>query len=210
MNMENEKAIRAMYTAACHKAHRSLDDLRCASGTVEARRQARQAAEQIAVARTLLPLLGAGNVRDYERIFETLAEVVAGADKVVSLRGLKEQLADGGFVRPRALLVDAASFADRRPAEEKNVRVETLDAEPREIPIKRLRLPVVVKATCPTCGGTAECDLSSGHLGYPTIGKPMKLMLSCYDRDGNETCYTDVDVTLGFTLTATNVRKSDW
>lgn len=88
--------------------------------------------------------------------------------------------------------------------------IERIDGEPDELPVKRLRVPFVVKATCPTCGGIAEVDLSSDCLSYPVPGKPTKLMLTCYDEAGKETCSTDVDVVLGFTLTASNARKSDW
>lgn len=91
-----------------------------------------------------------------------------------------------------------------------DVKVERVEGEQDELPIKRLYLPFVIKAKCPTCGRTAERDLSSSYMSYPVPGKPETVMLSCYDEDGEETCYTDVDVTIDFTVTASNARKSDW
>lgn len=89
-------------------------------------------------------------------------------------------------------------------------KVERLNTPPCEIGVKRLYPPFVVKAKCPTCGEIAERDLSSDYLSYLTPGVPYTVMLSCYDEEGDETCFTDVDVVLDFTLRAKNVRVSEY
>lgn len=89
-------------------------------------------------------------------------------------------------------------------------KVERLNTPPCEIGVKRLYLPFVVRAECPTCGEIAECDLSGDYLSYPTPGVPYTVRLACYNEEGDETCFTDVDVVLNFTLRAKNVRVGEY
>lgn len=79
------------------------------------------------------------------------------------------------------------------------VTVRPADCGPIQLD-KRQRIPFEIRAKCPTCGGTATLNLSDNYLSYPLVGEPTEVSLYCYDEDGCETCCTEIDVVIGFTL----------
>jgi len=71
-----------------------------------------------------------------------------------------------------------------------------------DLPVKRFYAPFEVSAACPDCGRVCVRDLSTNYLGYPVVGEPFDLRLTCFDDEGEETGHEwSVRVRLDMTLT---------
>jgi hypothetical protein len=68
------------------------------------------------------------------------------------------------------------------------------------VEVKRLYLPVVIKAKCPNCGAEVKHDLHQHYLSYPAFNAVEKVHIM-HVVDDEECCEFFVNVKLGFSAT---------
>lgn len=80
------------------------------------------------------------------------------------------------------------------------VQIETKEAKPDTLEIKRCYLPFIIVATCPTCNLRVERHLDDDYLSYPRLDEAFSVDMTHYIVDEKLEHEWEVNVILRMTL----------
>ena len=77
--------------------------------------------------------------------------------------------------------------------------VKRLSVGGASLEVKRLYLPYIITAKCPTCGDEIARHFEDDYVSYPKLGEPETVSICCYECDEAFDFDIELDVTLKVT-----------